>query len=130
MNSHERTSPSRPPNDWPRYVRPSEANSPSKPASSSSASPLFATAITLVIVWGFVLSRRKDLGRRRALGATRATIIALVVGQVALTAALASAIGALLCTATLALLNTPTPPASLPAIFAANRDPLHELRVP
>ena len=107
-----------------------------------------ATAITLVIVWGFVLSRRKDLGRRRALGATRATIIALVVGQVALTAALASAIGALLCTATLALLNTPTPrpsyimavaigltttatlAASLPAIFAANRDPLHELRVP
>ncbi|NHI19443.1 hypothetical protein H9L10_13145 [Phycicoccus endophyticus] len=107
-----------------------------------------STAISLVIVWGFVLGRRKDLGRRRALGATRATIIALVVGQVALTAALASTMGALFCTATLSMLNTQIPrpsyvmavvvgltataalAASVPATYAANRDPLHELRVP
>jgi len=53
-----------------------------------------AAAATLINVWGFVLMRRRDFGRRRALGATRATIVVLVVGQVFLTAACAAPLGA------------------------------------
>lgn len=107
-----------------------------------------ATGITLVIVWGFVLMRRKDLGRRRALGASRSVIVALVVGQVFVTAAAAAVSGALLSLCLLAWTHSPPPEplyvlavaigltataslaSALPAAIAANRDPLRELRVP
>ncbi len=107
-----------------------------------------ATGITLVIVWGFVLTRRKDLGRRRALGASRSVIVALVVGQVFVTAAAGALAGALLGLSLLAGTHSPPPEplyvlavaigltstaslaSALPAAMAANRDPLRELRVP
>ena len=107
-----------------------------------------ATAVTMVNVWGSVLMRRKDVGRRRALGATRFTIIALVVGQVVLTAAAATVVGVLASLGWLALTTSPAPEAEyvaavavalvtaaavaalVPAAVAANRDPLRELRVP
>lgn len=107
-----------------------------------------ATALTLVNVWGFVLMRRKDLGRRRALGATRLMIVALVVGQVAVTAALSAIAGAVVGLTWLDVSGSPAPQASyvvavvtallttaavaalLPAAIAARRDPLRELRVP
>lgn len=107
-----------------------------------------ATAVTLINVWGFVLMRRKDLGRRRALGATRLSILALYLAQVFLTAALAGAIGATLGLVALAYERSPLPStsyaaavvlaltlaatiaAAMPVAVAANRDPLRELRVP
>ncbi|MCJ1687479.1 ABC transporter permease [Rathayibacter sp. VKM Ac-2927] len=98
--------------------------------------------------YGLVLMRRKDFGRRRALGATRGLIVLLVVCQVLLVAT----VGALLGTAGSAVLlvagGDPLPgvdflvatgalaivvsvvAALLPAQRAASRDPLHELRVP
>lgn len=107
-----------------------------------------AAAATFINVWGFVLMRRKDFGRRRALGATRVTIVVLIVGQVFLTAAVAAPIGAAaglawliaegsllpaaayVCAVITALTLTAVVAAALPAAIAARRDPIHELRVP
>ena len=92
--------------------------------------------------------RRKDFGRRRALGTTRLTIILLIVVQVLITALLAVAMGVAAAYAWLTLRDDPTPPApfalavgtalatlatlaaTLPATLAARRDPVRELRVP
>lgn len=107
-----------------------------------------ATAATLVNVSGFVLMRRKDFGRRRALGATRLAMVVLVVGQVLLTAAVASVIGVMGGVGWAIAQSSPRPPtvyvlavataltltaavaAAIPAAVAARRDPLRELRVP
>lgn len=108
-------------------------------------------AITAVLVGTVLLvlamMRRKDYGRRRALGATRGFILALVTAQGALAAlvgALSGAGGALIA---LACADSPLPSwefvlavvllltfiaaiASVPpATYAANRDPAAELRV-
>lgn len=104
-------------------------------------------ALVTVVVLADVLLRRADLGRRRALGATRTVIITLVVGRTILPsllgAFLATAIGLgathamdarppldfAAGTATLALLAATL--ASLPpALYAANRDPVSVLRTP
>lgn len=105
--------------------------------------------LVAIVVLADVLVRRKDLGRRRALGATRATIIILVLGRTlapALTgAACGLAIGLLITsrlgtgttpptefllgTATLALLAAATA-AIPPALYAATRDPVRVLRTP
>lgn len=105
-------------------------------------------AITLAVVTGAVLLRRKDLGRRRALGATRPTIIVLIMGQVLLLSVVATLAGVAVGLAATALSGHPPPPwtftlavavavvlaattaAALPAVLAAHRDPLRELRVP
>lgn len=107
-----------------------------------------ATAATLANVTGFALLRRKDLGRRRALGATRSMIVSLVIGQVSFTAVLAAGAGAVAALGWLALEGSPLPSSSyvgavatalpltatvaaaLPAAVAARRDPIRELRVP
>lgn len=103
--------------------------------------------VSLVVYWSVTL-RRSDFGRRRALGATRTALIALVATQntiLAITgAALGTTAGIILVTrltggppdtgfviaiATLATLTTTL--ASLPpAIIAAHRDPVRVLRVP
>ena len=92
--------------------------------------------------------RRRDFGRRRALGASQSLIIALVLLQVGLPALAGSALGiasgwivavlrreqmpsaefvaALAITSTLAAVLA----AIIPATIAARREPLHELRVP
>lgn len=107
-----------------------------------------AMLATVVNVWGLTLLRRRDIGRRRALGATRATIIALMVGQVAVAAAGAAMVGAGVGVGLLARGDAPAPgleytaavilaltgiaaiAAAVPASIASRRDPLTELRVP
>jgi putative ABC transport system permease protein len=106
------------------------------------------TAATLLNVWGMVLLRRKDFGRRRALGATRLTIVLLIVLQVLLVAVIGVLAGAAagmswlafngdalptlsyagaLC---VALVSAAAAAAAVPAAYAARRDPIAELRVP
>ncbi|RFA15095.1 hypothetical protein B7R22_07115 [Subtercola boreus] len=107
-----------------------------------------SSALVAAILFALVMMRRRDFGRRRALGATRSLIVALLLGQVGLTAGAASVFGTGVAVALLALLRQPLPPpafaaavailavttslvaALLPAVFASTRDPLRELRVP
>lgn len=102
----------------------------------------------MLVVWAVVLLRRKDLGRRRALGASRLMIIGLTVGQVAVLTLLGAGIGAGVASAIMVALGQPVPPwdfhvavsvalvsastllCIVPALWAAQRDPLTELRVP
>jgi putative ABC transport system permease protein len=104
--------------------------------------------LVAVVLYGLVLLRRKDFGRRRALGATKALIVGLLLMQTAIIAALASIAGCLVALIVLAAGRDPLPDlafvvalivlavslstvASLvPALAAARRDPLYELRVP
>jgi len=99
-------------------------------------------------VYGTVSSRRRDFGRRRALGASRPMIIALIVTQTLLAAAGGTVVGAVigllmirqatgtfpdlgfpLAVMVLALVSAAI--ASLPpAMIAAFRDPVRVLRVP
>ena len=105
-------------------------------------------AATMLVVWTVVLLRRQDFGRRRALGATRTMIVTLTIGQVALTVGAGTLLGValgsgivvarsshmppieFLCALTIALIATSCLTSLIPAIWAAVRDPLHELRVP
>ena len=105
--------------------------------------------LVAIVTLADVLVRRKDLGRRRALGATRAVIVALVVLRTLAPALLGAAIGVALGlwatsrlgagaippwefttgTATLALLAAAVA-AIPPALYAATRDPVRVLRTP
>lgn len=107
-----------------------------------------ASGATMLVVWAVVLLRRKDLGRRRALGASRMMILALMMGQVAVLTLSGALLGAGIGYLGMYLLTQPTPPlmfttavvvavvsastllSIMPALWAANRDPLSELRVP
>lgn len=111
---------------------------------------IFALTAVLVasILYALVLMRRKDYGRRRALGATRSFIMALVLTQVASLAVIGAALGAAVASGALMLSESPQPPLDyylsiallaiatavvagvLPAGLAATRDPAKELRVP
>ena len=113
---------------------------------------LAALAAGLVLismtVYGSVSSRRRDLGRRRALGARRGTIVALIVSQTLSTAALGCALGGPI-GLTLAYRGASTLPppgftagtivlvllaaaaaAVPPAVVGALRDPVSVLRQP
>lgn len=99
-------------------------------------------------VFSGVVARRRDFGRRRALGATRTQLLVLVVGQSLWPALAGVAVGTAVGLAVLAADINQLPPwgfpagvailvamavmlASLPpAILAAYRDPLRVLRVP
>ncbi|WP_353708287.1 FtsX-like permease family protein [Cellulosimicrobium sp. ES-005] len=109
-------------------------------------------AVGLVIVcatvFGAVSARRRDFGRRRALGATRSAIVVLVLVQTAVAASLGVAFGAAAGAATVVVLAGELPSASFlvgvavlalavcvvgavpPAVVAARRDPVRILRVP
>lgn len=108
-----------------------------------------ATAILVgCVLLVLAMMRRKDFGRRRALGATRAFIIGLISAQGALSAITGASLGAggalvaLSCSgspvpslrfvvAVIALLTVIATAAAVPpAIYAATRDPATELRVP
>lgn len=110
---------------------------------------LSVTAVLVaVVLYGLVLLRRKDFGRRRALGATRGYIVALVVSQTVVLATVGTLAGLIagLCVSLVA--NDPLPGLSFtlaiptlaiataaaaalaPAISASQRDPIRELRVP
>lgn len=107
-----------------------------------------SAVVAALIAFAAVQSRRVDFGRRRALGATRSTLVGLVVLQVAVPSTLGAVLGGL---SGVALVNwssglTPSPAyvlslvvisclaattASLPpALLAAFRDPIRALRLP
>ncbi|WP_162802012.1 ABC transporter permease [Ornithinimicrobium murale] len=103
--------------------------------------------LVAIVVLSDVLVRRKDLGRRRALGATRGTIVAMVIFRTLFPALLGAALGVGMGlwlasrfeasppwefttgTAVLALLAA-VASAVLPALYAATRDPVRVLRTP
>ena len=105
--------------------------------------------LVAIIVLADVLVRRKDIGRRRALGSTRGAIVSLVVLRTLVPALLGAALGVALGlwttnrlgtgalppweftagTATLALLAAVVA-AVPPALYAATRDPARVLRTP
>lgn len=109
-------------------------------------------AVTAALVagtfYGVTTLRRKDFGRRRALGASQRLIVVLLLTQVLLLGALGAVLGAIAAGAALAVSADPLPGLSffvavavlatgtsttaavLPALAAARRDPLRELRVP
>lgn len=107
-----------------------------------------AAAAALVVVWSIALMRRKDFGRRRALGATRAMILALILAQTLVVSTVSAVLGAVtgvawliagghpvptvsyIAAVLIALVLTTTVASALPAGWAARRDPLTELRVP
>lgn len=107
-----------------------------------------SAALVASVLYGLVTMRRKDFGRRRALGATRGWIVALVLVQVAFIAVLGALTGKVLAGLALVASGDPLPSlgffvavdilavavatlASLwPALFASRRDPARELRVP
>lgn len=105
-------------------------------------------ALVAAILTGLALLRRKDFGRRRALGATRRDIIALVVTQTAFTTAAGITLGFAVSTALVLAFGDVLPglaftaalgvlvfvstcaAALAPAVFASRRDPVIELRMP
>ncbi|GEP26482.1 hypothetical protein CLE01_10800 [Cryobacterium levicorallinum] len=111
---------------------------------------IFALTASLVaaILYGFVMLRRKDFGRRRALGASQGLIIGLLLTQMAFLSGIGAVIGCAATAISLVITGDPLPgiaffvavsvlaiavgviAALLPASVAARRDPLAELRVP
>ncbi|MGX5682623.1 ABC transporter permease [Schumannella luteola] len=111
---------------------------------------IFALTAVLVaaILYGLVMMRRKDFGRRRALGASQRLIVGLLLTQTATLSLIGAAIGSAVAAVGLLISNDPLPEFSyfvavgllavlvgtlaalVPAIAASRRDPLTELRVP
>lgn len=104
--------------------------------------------LTALNVLGATTARRRDFGRRRALGASRLDIAALVTTQTAATATMGAAVGAVVGTVIVESLIGSMPQADFtvavavlavitssfaalpPALIAAFRDPVRVLRVP
>ncbi|WP_104092526.1 ABC transporter permease [Arthrobacter sp. GMC3] len=111
---------------------------------------ILAVASTLVgiVSFGLILLRRKEFGRRRALGASRRIVVALVLLEAATVSAVGALIGETTAASLLTGLGDPMPPPTfmlgigvlaifvgvvaslIPAFFAARREPIVELRVP
>ncbi len=105
-------------------------------------------ALVAILLYGLVMMRRKDFGRRRALGATRGLIVTLLLVQTSLLATMGISIGILVATLTLVASGDPLPgppftaalavltlmttviAALVPALVASFREPIRELRVP
>ena len=101
-----------------------------------------------VILYGLVVLRRRDFGRRRALGANRSLIVTLLVLQTSIVATLGAILGCFVSLADLLVTHEPLPSAAffvavgvlsvfaaliaaiVPAVIASRRDPVKELRVP
>ncbi len=104
--------------------------------------------LVAAILYGLVLLRRKDFGRRRALGASRSLIVGLLLAQVAILSAVGATLGILAGSIALLVTNDPLPDwqftvaisylavlvgttaALVPALAASRREPIKELRVP
>jgi putative ABC transport system permease protein len=104
--------------------------------------------LAAAILYGIVMMRRKDYGRRRALGASQRLIIVLLLTQTLILSVLGATIGAGASLFVLWLSSDPLPPATyalgvtvlaiavailasvVPAVVAARREPIAELRVP
>jgi putative ABC transport system permease protein len=109
---------------------------------------LLANALLVMVVLGaLVLLRRRDYGRRRAIGATRSQVAFIVIAQACMISTVGSATGLLVSLGTLAssgqvppisfatavavlTIVTATLASIVPASVAARRDPVRELRVP
>lgn len=111
---------------------------------------IFALTCVLVaaILSGLTALRRKDFGRRRALGASQGLIVALLLVQMALLSIVGATLGTSGALVALSLIGDPLPglpfvvavavlatavglvAAVAPALAAATRDPIRELRVP
>lgn len=111
---------------------------------------IFAVTAVLVavILYGLVMLRRKDFGRRRALGASQRLIVGLLLTQTAALSITGATTGCTVAALGLLLSGDPLPEfgyflsvaflavlvgtvaALVPAIAASRRDPLRELRVP
>ncbi|MCY7288255.1 MAG: lipoprotein ABC transporter permease [Cryobacterium sp.] len=111
---------------------------------------IFALTALLVaaILYGLVMLRRRDFGRRRALGASQGLIISLLLTQMAVLSLIGAVLGSGAAAIGLGVTGDPLPGAAffaavgvlatavgtsaalLPALAAARRDPLKELRVP
>jgi len=105
-------------------------------------------ALVAVLLSGLVMMRRKDFGRRRALGASRGLIVALLLVQTAQLAVAGVVAGLIAACSVLLLSGDPVPRAEFsaalgvlavaaataaaapPAVLASRRDPVRELRVP
>ncbi len=105
-------------------------------------------ALVGALLFGLVMIRRKDFGRRRALGASRSIIVALVSVSTLIIALAASALGGAIALTILSVGGEPLPGwdftgatlilaaaaagigALPPSVAASRRDPLSELRVP
>lgn len=105
-------------------------------------------ALVAVLLYGLVMMRRKDFGRRRALGASRGLIVGLLLAQTGLLALGGILLGLLASSITLLVAEDPWPGASftgaltiltlltslvaalVPATLASRREPIRELRVP
>jgi len=104
--------------------------------------------VQCVIMYGLAYLRRRDFGRRRALGASQGLVMRLLLTQVALLSSAGAAIGDIVSLIVL-VLDRAAPPGPeffaavdviaisinvaasvLPALAAARRDPIAELRVP
>ena len=104
--------------------------------------------LVAAILYSFVMIRRKDFGRRRALGASRSLIVGLLMAQMGVISAAGAVVGSTIGLVVLAVGGDPLPSwefvlaiavlsvavgelaAALPAVLASRRDPLKELRVP
>ncbi|WP_258059858.1 FtsX-like permease family protein [Rathayibacter sp. AY1A7] len=104
--------------------------------------------LVAILLYGLVVMRRKDYGRRRALGATRSLIVFLLLAQTAILATIGVIVGFIAATAILVASSSPLPSfaftaalstlsiltallaALLPAALASRREPIKELRVP
>ncbi len=104
--------------------------------------------LTGLNVYGSVTTRRKDFGRRRALGASRPTIIGLIAIQTGITAAVGAVTGSVVASVALVRLTDNLPDTRFaiavgvlavisalfaalpPGLVAAYRDPVRVLRVP
>jgi len=98
-------------------------------------------------LFGLVQMRRKDYGRRRALGASQSLIIGLLLTQTAILATIGAVVGAIAALTISSTMGNPLPGAGFtiavvvaaiyvatlaalaPAVAASRRDPLYELRV-
>lgn len=104
--------------------------------------------LVAILLYGLVMMRRKDFGRRRALGATRGLIIKLLLVQTGMLALIGIAAGSGISAALLVATGDPLPgfsftialgiltlftaliAAAIPATIASRREPIRELRVP
>lgn len=120
------------------------------PAFRGITAGVFAVAALLVslLLTVLVTLRRRDFGRRRALGASQGYVISLVVAQGLILSVVGAAVGCAGAVVASIVLGRPTPPIGyvvavavlatcagclssvLPAVVAARRDPVRELRLP
>lgn len=107
-----------------------------------------SAVLVAAVQYGLVSLRRKDFGRRRALGASRSLIVGLVLLQVICVSMVGALLGTAASVAILILSGDPLPSiqffvaidllalavataaATWPAVLASRRDPARELRVP